>query len=208
LSQKRIEIFYYSLFSLLAAITIITIHSESSIGFAQLENATSNENFSSTAAQAWKTYKNELVGVSFDYPSGWDLSEKENRFDVTAADAMIVGDDAKFAIKVINRPGDTPLKSYALLSSTKRLEDAMAQSQGTTIIEHTDTKKYKIGGEKTGTFLTRVDNGGLASGMQHFIIFHNGDGYMLSFLAPADSFDSSETQDTMNKIIQSFKFLN
>ena len=58
--------------------------------FAQSEeNTIENSNTNSNLVN-WTTYTNDDIGVSFDYPAGWDVSEKENRFDVTAADVLVI----------------------------------------------------------------------------------------------------------------------
>lgn len=166
---------------------------------------TDNETLSSVTE--WKTYQNELVGFSFDYPSSWDLNEKPNRFD-SAADAEVSGNDMRFIVrKAIDRTEDNPLKTSALLTSTRSLQEGMSIDQGYTIIEPADVKKYTVGGERAGTFLVKHDDGiSPAKASQIIMVFHNGDGYMLNFWTPTETFDNPETQNTITKILQSFKF--
>lgn len=189
---------------MITAITFLCYSHSTAFGQTDtIENSANN-----STSTNWSMYTSDNVGVSFNYPSEWDVIEKENRFDVTAADVLVSGDNADFAVKIIDRTEDRPLKSYALLSSTKMLEDALSQNSDTAVIEHSSTEKYKVGGEKAGSFLLGFDKGGIPSGMQNLIVFHEGDGYMLSFIAPSQTFDSSETQGLLNKIIESFNFLN
>ncbi|MDP9306308.1 MAG: hypothetical protein M3O68_08200 [Thermoproteota archaeon] len=87
---------------------------------------------------------------------------------------------------------------------------ATLKDPNTIIIEHTDTQKYKIGGERTGTFLLkRVHEGeGSDVAQQVFYFTHNGDGYSVSFTDSTLTFDLPETQNILNRIIHSFKFLS
>ncbi len=166
-------------------------------------------NETSTSTGAWTTYKNDLHGFSFDYPSSWNVEEKENRFD-SAGDVSVSAGDIKFsATMAIDRPEDRPLKPSALLSSTRTMEEKIAGSGQNILIEPTDVEKYSVGGEKAGSFIVKHDDGTSPStGIQNFLVFHNGDGYFLIFQAPTETFDSPETQNTLNKILQSFKFSN
>lgn len=189
-------------------ITIVTVcislsYLGSQISYCQDGNQTS------PSIGTWKTHNNELVGFSFDYPSNWNVEEKENRFDSTAADAAVTGDGIRFSVrKAIDRPEDNPLRSSGLLATTKLIEQGASQS-GNIIIEQADVKKYKIGGERAGSFLAKIDDGiSTPRGMQTFMVFHDGDAYMMNFQAPTERFDSPETQNIMNKILQSFIFSN
>jgi hypothetical protein len=87
------------------------------------------------------------------------------------------------------------------------LQEAAVADEKTTLIEPTDVKKYKIGGERTGTFVTKVDDGISAFGLQNFFVINNGDGYLFGFRASTETFDEPKSQNIMNKIIYSFLFL-
>lgn len=155
----------------------------------------------------WTTYTNDMLGISFVYPSDWNVEEKQNRFD-SGADVTVSGDDARFVfLKAIDRSEDDPLKPSGIAKSTKMLQDAAAANGDTTVIEPTDVKKYKIGGERTGTFVTKVDDGVAPFGLQNIFVIHNGDGYLLGFRASTENFDEPETQNIMDRIIHSFVFL-
>jgi PsbP-like protein len=146
-----------------------------------------------------------LTGISFDYPSDWEVQEKENRFD-TGADVSVSNGDLKFFVSKLDRPVDDPLTG--LPEFARSLEQGLARDETNTIIEHTDVKKYKISGESAGTFLVKTDDGTSSYGIQVFAVIHAGDGYMLNFRDSTKTFDTPETQMIMNKILQSFKFLN
>ena len=94
------------------------------------------------------------------------------------------------------------------LHTARQFEEALTKDETNTIVEPASTYKYNIGGEKTGTFLTKTDNGISQYGTQTFNVKKNGDAYVLNFRDSTKTFDTSETQMIMNKILQSFKFLN
>jgi hypothetical protein len=58
-----------------------------------------------------------------------------------------------------------------------------------------------------GSFVTKVDNGISPHGVQTFVVIHRGNAYVLNFLDSTTTFDSPQTRNLMNKILQSFKFL-
>jgi hypothetical protein len=154
-------------------------------------------------------FTSDVFGISFDYPSTWNAAEKENRF-ASGADVSATDTDLEFTVsKVIDRSEDNPLKTSALSSNTRMIQEGIAKSGKDTIIEATDVKKYKVGGERAGTFVTKHDDGiSPQTGVRNFIVVHDGDGYMLNFRAPTETFDYPETQNILNQLIQSFKFLN
>lgn len=195
--------------SLIVGFFVLT-HSPSSYAQLELENKGNLSTINQTGiGENWTAYNSAVYGISFDYPSGWNLKEKENRFD-SSADVAVHNNDIRFsASKVIDRPIDNPLKLSGLLESTRTIEDGVIQGGKDTSVEPTNVKKYKVGGERTGTFVTKHDDGiSPPTGIQTFIIFHKGDGYMLIFRAPVQTFDSPETQSLMSRIIQSFEFVN
>lgn len=146
------------------------------------------------------------MGISFDYPSGWDAKEKTNRFD-SGADLSVSDNNTKFFIIKFDRPKDNPLSSSDLRENTELFANAVTKSENTVLVEGADVTKYKIGGEKAGSYVTRVDDGVSPDGVQTFVIIHQGDAYTLNFADSIESFDSPETQSILNKILQSFKFL-
>ena len=192
--------------SILLSMGIIVISCILSIPvYAQTNDTDANNNSSNSNLVGWKTYTSDSIGISFDYPSDWQVQEKENRFD-TGADVSVSNGDLKFWVVKLDRPADDPLTG--LPAFTRTLEQGLAQDKTNTIIEHTDVKKNKIGGESAGTLLVKTDDGISSYGIQLFAVIHAGDGYMLNFRDSTKTFDTPETEAIMNKILQSFKFLN
>ena len=58
-----------------------------------------------------------MLGISFVYPSDWDVEEKQNRFD-SGADVTVSGDDARFVfLKAIDIFEDDPLRPSGIAKS-------------------------------------------------------------------------------------------
>ena len=213
MNEPFLQVFVPSAIIMLSAmIGVFIVSSAIPFSYAQLDepvSAAENSTSESFATGNWTTFTSDVFGISFDYPSTWNVEEKGNRFDAGADVAVSNGDIRFSAFKVLDRPEDNPLKTSALAFNTRMIQDGVEKGGQDTIIEATDVKKYKIGGERAGTFVTKHDDGTFPpSGVQTFFVTHNGDGYMIIFRAPTETFDTPETQVTMNKMIKSFKFLN
>ena len=156
----------------------------------------------------WTTYTSELFGISFDYPSGWNVSEKQDRFD-DATDVSVSKGYMKFGVsKTLDRPADNPLKSSDIGEITRGIEQVTEKDKEMSIVEPMDVKKYTVGAEKSGTFIVKFKVGVAQTGLQLTYVVHNGDLYLLSFQDSTSTFDSPETQSILNKLIQSFRFLS
>lgn len=191
-----------TLFIISVALIVIAVHSFALISYSQTSN------LSPSNATEWKAYVNQEVGFSFEYPSDWNLEEKQNRFETTTPDAAVSNGEIKFgAVKAIDRTDNNPLKPSTIKTDTEKIEESIARVPGNAIIEHANTQKYKIGGEKAGTFLVAISDEASRQAVQTFFVVHDGDGYMLNFSDSTETFDSPQTQNILNKILSSFKFL-
>jgi len=154
----------------------------------------------------WTKYNDDKLGIAFQYPSGWNIEEKQNASD-SRKNVTVSSGNIKFVVlKAINMPKDDPLKSSDIARSTRILKNA-AGAENATIVKETDTKKYRIGGERTATFITRINDNVSAFKLQDFFVIHDGDGYLLAFRAPVEIFDEPDSQKILNKIMRTFKFL-
>ena len=205
----KVSVFILTPITLVAFFAISSLNPESyaqSGDFAN-NNTSSLTNQTLVGENNWTTYNNEVLGISFDYPSGWEVKEKQNRFD-SAPDVTVSNNDTALIVaKVVDRPEDNPLKSSDAAVIARDIEDGVVKDDKMMVIEPTDVKKYKVGGEMTATFLAKFDNGIHQYGFQNLFIKHNGDEYLLKFQDPTPTFDSPETQNIMNRIFHSFKFL-
>ena len=189
---------------------IISVCSLIPLSYGQIDELSNDRNVTSanktseplTTGNATK-YTSKNLGITFEYPSGWVLNENQDR----KGNVTVSYGAAKFVVlKAIDRPKSSPLKSSDIAKSTRILQVA-ATTENATVVKATDVKKYKIGDEMTGTFVTKVNDGVSSFKLQDFFVIHGGDGYLLGFRAPTETFEEPETQNIMNKIMHSFKFL-
>ena len=152
----------------------------------------------------WTTYTNEVIGISFDYPSGWGIKEKQNRFD-SVADVIISDDTNHSQFRISKSEG--PFTSD-VGDSTRYAEKHFDEEDELEIIESTDVKKYEIGGDKTATFLAKSDEEDSQYGIQFIYVIHKENLYLLAFRDLTSTFDTPASQSILNKFIQSFRFLS
>lgn len=81
------------------------------------ENVTLDASTNLSKEGNWTNYTNDRVGISFDYPSKWELQEKENRFD-TGPDLDISDGSTRFFLIFFNAEQNGMLDSFGLDEST------------------------------------------------------------------------------------------
>lgn len=91
---------------------------------------------------------------------------------------------------------------------TKVIEDVTGEKESYTIIKGTDMDKYKIDNKRAGSFLAKSENELFDVAQQLFVVENKGKGYIFGFEDSTLTFDDSETQDIMNRILESIKFVN
>jgi hypothetical protein len=151
-------------------------------------------------------YTNERMGISLEYPSTWTLDEKENRFD-TGAEATISDGLNMFKVMFRDDSMNEFIDTLGFEYVAESLEDSIAGPSD--LIEPIDLDKYSIDGKETATFLYLAHTDfGIELPSQAFIV--NDDGSLMTFgyQNTKSNFDTQESQDVMNHIINSIKFLN
>jgi hypothetical protein len=155
----------------------------------------------------WTSYTNSTLGISFDYPFDWEVTEKQGRFE-KGPDVIVTDGQIAFKIIKIDESINDIFQRHWLTETVKQFENQYQNDEGTRIIESTDMKKYKIDGERTGTFLYMANNeDGTSMAQENFLTQHRDRVYFLIFGDSTLTFDSPETQSIMQKIIKSFKFI-
>jgi hypothetical protein len=135
----------------------------------EITNSSEIENSVLNAIE-WKTYSNEIVGISFNYPSNWDVVEKENRFD-TGPDVTVSEGLTKFFVMKLDEDGNDAMKLFGLADATKFMEGGETEDDiDSTVIEKTSLTKHEIGGEKTGSFLIKTEKGLLERAQQFLLL--------------------------------------
>jgi hypothetical protein len=183
---------------------VITIGAGLFIPFTHAQLSTN----SNTTIQ-WTTYKNDKLGISFEYPSTWTLKEKTGRFD-TSPDVLVSNDkDKPFqAFKVINhlKGLDSGLKTLGLEFVANFFKSTTLKEPGSRLIEDVSTNTFKIAGLPTADYLLATSLLGTDIGRQVFVVNNHGKAFILGYDNNQQDFDSPESQNTLNHILNSFKF--
>ncbi len=154
----------------------------------------------------WKTYTNDKLGISFEYPSDWILEEKANRF-YNLPDVTVYSGLNSFSFLDHKKSIDDMLSYMSFDAVAIEGSSIFAQGEGKNIIEEVNTSKYKIDGKDTATFLYTFDNDlGYKIADQTFFVNINNMIYMLSYQNAVSDFDTPKSQEIMNHIINSFHF--
>jgi len=173
---------------------------------AQLETTTANQT-------EFTSYNNTEFGISFDYPSNWEVSEKTDRFDTATPDVKVTSPDNfmnSFSFLNHYETSDESLASIGLKETAESYADAFIANPGSILIEDVNDSEYLIDGNPTATFLF-TDPGNMYGsdkdiGNQFFMVGYDGKLYAMGYKNTVDNFDSPQSQEIMERIISSFRF--
>lgn len=149
-------------------------------------------------------------GISFEYPSNWIIDDKENRF-ISKSDIVINNPDDEFHSFTINRDEDKSLVSSmgGLLKYDqefiKFIEENYPEER---IVEYANYSDYKIGEYETVTHTTAKGSSFMTYGVESFSVETPNAIYRITYQNTADEFDSSKSQEILNHLIKSIKFLD
>jgi len=169
----------------------------------------------------WATFNDKGLGISLEHPLGWEIQQKENKFDegpeVTISDTSANTGEIK-----ILKP--TQISSlYDAELATIMAKNAVNDNEDTRIIEEIDMGVYQIGGKEAGTFLYSLPNplsdlitdtntkslfGEFLDeyAQQMVVTVYKKKMYVFVFQASTPEFESYK--ETMDHIFRSIKFLN
>jgi hypothetical protein len=150
----------------------------------------------------WKTYTDQKLGVSAEYPSTWEVKPKLNRFE-SGPDVTITGEGFDLRLAKLQTEGasDFSLKTLAN-GAQNRL---VTQNPSASLIEDIDTSRYTIDGEQAATFLYTFEQQGIKAAQQIVITKHEGVVYLFSMIGDPDLFD--QKKEIMDHFFNSIKFL-
>ena len=151
--------------------------------------------------------------VQFQYPAGWDLTEKSSRFD----------EGADIQVHSYTPPSGIMIISYVNLSDTESSLgfDQLVYQLYKDNIDSDYSKEIKvieqpsfltIDGQRAGTFLytskDKYEENAVKSAIQTWIVTPTpGQGYIIMFSTSPDNFDMPEVIEIRDHIIKSIKFL-
>lgn len=159
---------------------------------------------------AMSNYSSNLYQIQFQYPAAWELNEKTSRFD-EGTDISISGFSPSGLIAI----------QYLNTSTTQNLDFLSAVYDFfKSSIDSDYSKEYKvieqpsfvtIDNRKAGTYLftqkDKYEEFATKWASQIWVVYVGNHGYLLSFMASTNVFDSPEVKNTRDQFIQSIKFL-
>lgn len=201
-----------TLFSLLV-IGIFGLSSVTSLNttYASLEIENSTD---STAIENYIPYSNSRLGISFEYPSDWKLTEKTSRFS-SDADVEVSNGFNTFKFVDHKEAIDSGLEFADLEFLAETATNVLVKPPEDRLIEGVDMKSYQIDGKETATFLytTEFSFGESSSfnldyATQMFMVENDGKIYNLMYQDTVSKFDTPQSQEKMNHILNSFRFID
>lgn len=150
----------------------------------------------------FKRYYNENMGISFFYNSSL-LPQNDSSGSADANyNLNLRSRDLQFNIIKLSNEANVGLKIFGL---EKGLKSSLGDIE--ILVQEGRTLPYEIDGNKTAqaTTIYPTEYGDLK--IKRFLVSHDGQGYLLAFQNKVELFESEETQDIFDTILDTFKFL-
>ena len=150
----------------------------------------------------FKRYYNENMGISFFYDSSL-LPQNDSSGSADANyNLNLRSRDLQFNIIKLSNEANVGLKIFGL---EKGLKSSLGDIE--ILVQEGRTLTYEIDGNKTAqaTTIYPTEYGDIK--IKRFLVSHDGQGYLLAFQNKVELFESEETQDIFDTILDTFKFL-
>jgi hypothetical protein len=149
----------------------------------------------------FKRFYSKNMGISFFYNSSL-LPQNESSSHEANYSLNLRNKDLQFNLIKLSNEANVGLRIFGL-------EKGLKSSLGDTeiLIEDAKTQPYEINGIKTAstTSIYPSESGNIK--IKRFLVSHNGQGYLLAFQNKVEEFESEESQETFDTIVDTFKFL-
>lgn len=155
----------------------------------------------------YTTYTSDVYGITFEYPSDWDLEEKTNRF---ASEPEVKVNDGLNSFKFLGNDDRLSLDNsfFDLELVATMAQNSFVEGSGDRLIEGVSTDKYQIDGYDTASFLyTSETLFGMETANEVFMVDNNNDVYTLGFTDLVDDFDTPQNKEIRDHILNSFHFI-
>jgi len=156
----------------------------------------------------WKNHTSEYLGFSFQLSDNWEVKEKTSRFDdgpdLIARNGM---NSFSVIVPIPNNPSYmSELEVFSNLWSPNY--DLSGDHTKVRDIEGFNFNKYRIDDKETSSalFVIELKSGERLVNQLFFVKTDNGI-YQLDYRDTPERFDTVESQDSLNQILQSFRFL-
>ncbi len=142
------------------------------------------------------------MGISFFYNSSLLPQNDSSSSSDANYNLNLRSRDLQFNIIKLSNEANVGLKIFGL---EKGLKSSLGDIE--ILVEEGRTLPYEIDGNKTAqaTTIYPTEYGDIK--IKRFLISHDGQGYLLAFQNKVELFESEETQDIFDTILDTFKFL-
>jgi hypothetical protein len=151
-------------------------------------------------------YSDTRLGVSFEYPSGWQLNDNINRF-AKNSDVTVYNNSNSFRVMKSQSTSDAILVEK--LGGPREIVDIILPPEER-VVGQIEENKYMIDGIDAVSVLTALE--GIENipdkGFERFLLMHEGILYIFTYQDTIEKFDTKESQDTLKHIINTIRFLN
>lgn len=175
---------------------------------------TSSEVENSSETINYLPYSNDQLGISFEYPSDWNVEEKTNRFSDAPADVEVYDGLNSFKYQQDKR-NMGEFDSLDLELMAQMTLNSLTSVSGTSLVEGISMDKYQVDGKDTATFLIKTESSTGQNSFsnpdyatQVFIIDNNNGFDIIMYQNSLTEFDSPESQEILSQMLDSFQFLD
>jgi hypothetical protein len=151
-------------------------------------------------------YNDTRLGVSFKYPSDWQINDKINRF-AKNSDVTVYNGSNSFRVMKSQSSSDSALVEK--LGGPKEIVDIILPSEER-VVGQIEENKYMIDGLNTVSVLTARE--GITDvpnkGFERFLLMHDDSLYIFTYQDTVERFDTKESQDTLNYILNTIRFID
>ncbi len=151
-------------------------------------------------------YSDDRLGISFEYPSDWNVEEKINRFS-KYSDVLVYNGNNSFKIMKSQSNSDTVMAEK--LGGLKEVVEIILPPEER-VVGEIEENKHTIDGSDTVSVLTAME--GLTNipdkGLERILLIHDDVLYILTYQNTVNEFDSKQSQETIGRILSSFRFID
>jgi hypothetical protein len=151
-------------------------------------------------------YSNDRLGISFEYPSDWNVEEKINRFS-KYSDVQVHNGSSSFKVMKSQSSSDTEMAEK--LGGLKEVVGIILPPEER-VVGAIEENMYAIDGTDTVSVLTAMES--LTNvpdqGLERILLIQNDVLYILTYQNTVDQFDSKQSQETIGHILTSFRFID
>lgn len=169
---------------------------------------TSEEN--TTEPLTYLPYSNDQLGISFEYPSNWNVEEKTNRFSDAPADVEVYDGLNSFKYQMDRTDvGESSFIDLELMADMA--QNSLTSAPESSLVEKVDLDKYRIDDRDTATFLIKTDSPlgeNFDYATQVFVIDNEDRFDVIMYQNTVTDFDTTKSQEILRHILDSFHFIS